>query len=222
MRYGNQAEGLTWLTLKPSTVARWVLSLHTSSQLRGDLLVMKDKQHNNTTTTHREEAPGRITSDTSYRQKSNETPRNYIDPITTDIHPRGLLNVVTGLHATDQVNACGESIKNGHITEFESGWPTSFNKTLTNNVTLMTTTKKDIKLEGKPVHGTDLIFTRVVICLQTVDILISHMYSPKNFSQCQHHIFGDRGAMLAQSKAVTKTKFQVEQSSRINDYRMLS
>ena len=31
-------------------------------------------------------------------------------PLATDTHPPGLLNVVTGLHATDKVNA-GESIK---------------------------------------------------------------------------------------------------------------
>ena len=46
MRYGHQAGGLTGLTLKPSAVIRWALSLHTCSQLRGDLLAMKDKQDN--------------------------------------------------------------------------------------------------------------------------------------------------------------------------------
>ena len=57
MRYGHQTGGLLWLTLKPTAVTRWTLSLHTCSQLRGDRLAMKDKQNNKTTTTHKEEAP---------------------------------------------------------------------------------------------------------------------------------------------------------------------
>ena len=72
MRYGHQAGGLTGLTLKPSAATRWALSLHTCSQLRSDLLAMKDKPNNNKTTTHKEEAPGRMTSDASYRQKIKE------------------------------------------------------------------------------------------------------------------------------------------------------
>ena len=93
-------------------MTRWALSLHTCSQLRGDLLAMKDTQNNKTTTTHKEEAPGRMKSDASDRQKINEALQNYIDPLATDTHPPGLLNVVTGIHATDNVNA-DEYIKIG-------------------------------------------------------------------------------------------------------------
>ena len=56
MMYGHQAGGLRGLALKPSAVTRWALSLHTCSQLRGDLLAMKDNQTNKTTTPHNEEA----------------------------------------------------------------------------------------------------------------------------------------------------------------------
>ena len=51
------------------------------------------------------------------------------------------------------------------MAEFEYGWPTSFNKTPNKNVALMNSTKKSIKLDGKPVYDTELIYTRV-ICLQ--------------------------------------------------------
>ena len=145
---------------------------------------MKDKQNNKTTTTHKEEAPGRMTSDASDRQKIKAL-QNFIDPLATGTHPPGLLNVVAGLHATDKVNA-DESIKIGReqMTEFKSGWPTIFNKTLqTRNVTMMTSAKKILKLDGKPVYDTELIYTRV-ICLQ---LLISQMSSPTNFLQCRHH-----------------------------------
>ena len=42
------------LTLKPSVVTIWALSLHTCSQLRGDLRAMKDEQNSKTTITHNE------------------------------------------------------------------------------------------------------------------------------------------------------------------------
>ena len=50
-----------------------------------------------------------MTSDASDRQKIKEALQNYIDTLATDTHPPGLLNIVTGLHATDN----DESIKIG-------------------------------------------------------------------------------------------------------------
>ena len=168
-----------------------------------------------TTTTHKEEAPGGMTSDASDRQKIKEALQNYIDPLATDTHPPGLLNVITGLHATDKVNA-DESIKIGReqMTEFESGWPTSFNKTLTKNVTMMTSAKKSIKFDGKPVYDTELIYTRVICLQQYRDIDITDVLSYE-LSPVPASLFDESGAMRAQSKAVLKTKLQVEQSSRI-------
>ena len=43
MRYGHEASGLVGLTLQPSAVSRWVLSLHVCAHFRGDLAV-KDGQ----------------------------------------------------------------------------------------------------------------------------------------------------------------------------------
>ena len=215
MRYGHHAGGLTGLTLKPSAVTRWALSLHTCSQLRGDPLAMNDKQNNKATTTHKEEAPGRMKSEASDCQNIKEALQNYIDPLATNTHPPGLLNVVTGLHATDKVNA-DEYIKIGReqMTEFESGWPTSFNKTLNNNVTMMTSAKKSITLDGKPVYDTELIYTRVICLQQYRDIDITDVLSYE-LSPVPASLFDESGAMRAQSKAVLKTKLQVEQSIRI-------
>ena len=65
------------------------------------MLAMKDKQNNKR---------DMITSNTSDRLKIKEALPNYMDPLATDTCPRGLLNVVTGLRATDKVKA-DESIK---------------------------------------------------------------------------------------------------------------
>lgn len=158
--------------------------------------------------------PGRIASDSSDRQKIQNALASYIDPLATDTHPPGLLNIVTGLHATEKVNV-DESLKIGRqqMIEFESGWPTSFNKTLTNKVTLMPSTKKTIKLNGKPVYDMELIYTRVICLQQHRDIDIKEVLSYE-LSPVPASLFDESGAMRAQSKAVLKKKLQVEQSSR--------
>ena len=79
MRYGHESGGLTGLTLKPSVVARWALSLHIYSQLRGDLVAMKEGQDNTIGTTHKEETQGRLASDSSDRQKIQNALQSYID-----------------------------------------------------------------------------------------------------------------------------------------------
>ena len=98
-----------------------------------------------------------------------------MDPLATDTHPPGLLNVVTGHHAT--VN--DECINIGREQEavFESGWTTSFSKTLVKYVALMTSTKKGIRLEGKPVYDTKCIYTRVIRLQQCRDIDITDVLS---------------------------------------------
>ena len=82
LRYGHLAGGLTRLTLKPSGLTRWVLSLHTCSKLRGEIRAKQPRL-------------------------TRKTPR--------------LLNVVTGIDATDKVNV-DISIKIGReqMAEFES------------------------------------------------------------------------------------------------------
>ena len=106
------------------------------------------------------------------------------------------------------------------MAEFESGWPTSCNKTPKKNVALMISTKKIIKLDGKPVYDTELIYIRV-ICLQqyrdTRDNNITDVLSGLGTFPSVSIIilFDESGAMRAQSKAVIKTTLQVEQSSRI-------
>ena len=90
------------------------------------------------------------------------------------------------------------------MVEFESGWPTSFNKTLTKKVTLMTSTKMSIKLDGRPVYDTELIYTRV-ICLQQyrdIDIkdVLSYELSPVSAS-----LFDESGASKVESNPEDET-----------------
>ena len=97
------------------------------------------------------------------------------------------------------------------MAECESGWPTSFNKTPNKNVALMISTTKSIKLDGMPVYDTEFIYTRVICIQQYRDIDVTDVLS----GLLQASLVDESGAMRAQSKAVLKTKLQVEQSIRI-------
>ena len=100
------------------------------------------------------------------------------------------------------------------MTKIISGRPPSFNKTLTNNVIFMTSTKKSIKLDGKPVYDTELIYTRVICLQQYRDIDITYVIF---YELCAvpATLFDHSGAKHAQSKSLLNTKLQIEQSSRI-------
>ena len=93
---------LTGLTLGlPSAVNRWTLSWHACihaavarSACDGRQAKQQDK-HN-----PQGRNPRQDHKRLSDRQKIKEVPQNYIDPLATDTHPPGILNVVTCLHAT--------------------------------------------------------------------------------------------------------------------------
>ena len=157
---------------------------YTCSHLWGDLLALKDKQNNKITKTHKEEAPCRIARDYQIVRRSKNLFKLYRSPCHRHT-PTRLLNVVAGPHATVNEDE-SINIEREHMSELESGWPTSFNKTLTKNVALMTSTKKSIKLDGKPVYDKELVFTRAMCIQQCCDIDLQ-MSSPTNVPQCQHH-----------------------------------
>ena len=95
MRYGHEAGGLVGLTMQPSAVSRWALSLHVCSQLRRDLTSMKESQKSKVVTTHKEESVSRIESDGADREKLRTTLSTFIDPLDPSTHPEGLVIDVT-------------------------------------------------------------------------------------------------------------------------------
>jgi hypothetical protein len=72
MRYGHSPGGLIGITLSPSAVKHWALSLHTCSQLLKDLDDMRDISASLNVTTHKEEAPAIIESDAADRKNIRE------------------------------------------------------------------------------------------------------------------------------------------------------
>lgn len=217
MRYGHESGGLTGLTLKPSAVARWALSLHICSKLRGDLMAMKNEAVKKVVVTHKEETPARIIADSSDREKIHDALQAYIDPLAPEAHPAGLVNVVTGSHTAEKVNVDQSvSIGKNQMAEFESGWPESFNKTLSKKVTTMTVTRKNIKVDETPIYETELIYSRVICMQQHRDIDIKEVLTYE-LSPVPASLFDDNGTMRVQSKSILKSKLQVEHSSRTAD-----
>ncbi len=74
----------------------------------------------------------------------------------------------------------------------------------------MISTKKSIKLDRKPVYDTELIYTRVICLQQYRDNGITDVVSGLGTFPIEASLFDESGAMRAQSKAVLKTKLQVE------------
>ena len=63
MRYGKGPGGLVGVTLKPSTVKQWALSVRTTSRVESDIDEIRHGQGIREATTHNEDMPGRIASD---------------------------------------------------------------------------------------------------------------------------------------------------------------
>ena len=102
MRYGHEAGGLIGITLQPSAVARWALSLHIYSQLY--LAAMKGGRQDKIGTHPKEEYNARKQTDAFDRAKIRDTLTAFISPLDTSSHPSCLVNIATGLLASSNVN----------------------------------------------------------------------------------------------------------------------
>ena len=112
MRYGHGPNGIVGITLQPSALKRWALSMHTCSQLVQDVADMNDGCTESEVLTHKEEKPSRIHSDAQDRQNILDKLKTCIDPLDPADHPNGLVNIVTGRVVPDNVNA-GKSVEIG-------------------------------------------------------------------------------------------------------------
>ena len=162
MRYGHGPGGIIGITLSPSTLTRWALSLHICSQLIQDVSSMSDNSQKDVIT-HKEELPHRIRADKDDRDKLYTKMNRSIDPLDPSDHPDGIINIVTGRIAPDNVTA-DQSVKIGQqqMKDFESRWPDGFNSTINKKVVTMATMRKHIKIDNTELYDTNLIYSRVI------------------------------------------------------------
>ena len=95
MCYGKGPGGLVGVTLKPSTIKRWALSLHTTSRVESDIDDMRHEQGTREAATHKEEVPGILAPDANDRGSIQQKLEICIDPLNSDNHPDGIANIVT-------------------------------------------------------------------------------------------------------------------------------
>ncbi len=215
MRYGHSPGGLVGITLQPSTVKRWALSLHPCAQLRKEVLSLSDPDQQTTVTTHKEEGLSRIQTDAIDREKNRDKLATCIDPLKSDSHdPCALVNIVTGRIASPTVNI-DESVKFGNhlMKSYEDGWPENFHKPLAKPTVTMAEQKR-VKVGDVPVFEPSLIYGRV-LCLQKVRDINMKDVPSYELAFAPPSMFDKSGEMrITKAKSSLKTKLQVEQSER--------
>lgn len=216
MRYGHSPGGLVGITLQPSTVKKWALSLHLCAQMRKDVMSLSDPDQQVIVTTHKEEGTSRILTDTADRIKIRDKLATSIDPLNPESHQSdSLVNIVTGRVASPSVNV-DNSVNLGKqlMKSYEDGWPQSFKKPLSKPTVTMAEQKKRVKVGDVPVYDPSLIYSRV-LCLQKVrDINMKDVLSYE-LADAPPSMFDKSGDMrITKAKSTLKTKLQVELTDR--------
>ena len=95
MRYGHGPGGLIGITVKPSALKHWALSLHICSHLIKDLAEMKDACKTFVQVNfHKDEMSARKKSDAKERESICEKLQTCIDPLNPSDHPANIINIV--------------------------------------------------------------------------------------------------------------------------------
>ncbi len=92
--------------------------------------------------------PGRIASNAKDRGNIQQKLEICIDPLNSDNHPDGIVNIVTGRIAPNAVNIDNTvAMGKEQMKQFETGWPESFYMRLSNQkIVIMTDRWTDRKL----------------------------------------------------------------------------
>ena len=215
MRYGHGPGGIIGITLKPSALNRWALSLHTCSQLMKDVSSISDTAHQKVVITHKEELLQRVRADNVDREKLRAKIHTVINPLDSNEHMDCIINVVTGKVAQDNVNV-DKSVEIGlqQMNDFESSWPVGFHSSISKKVVTMSTMRRHIKIGNSQLYDTDLIYSRV-IGLRTSRNMSMKEVLKFELSPIPTSLYEDSGDMrLAKAKSVLKKKLQIDQSDR--------
>ena len=159
MRYGHSPGGIVGITLQPSTLKRWALSLHICVQLKKDVISLSDHDVHHTITTHKEESATRIMTDSVDREKIRKKLATCIDPLDPSSHPSGnIVNIVTGMISPASVNV-DDPVQLGErlMTSYREGWPQSFHKPITKPIIMMSVSRKKV-VGDVTVFDTSIIF----------------------------------------------------------------
>lgn len=217
MRYGHSPGGIIGITLKPSTLKRWALSLHVCSHIVQDVSEMGNENHQVPVTVHKEEMPARKKTDAADREKLRERLITCIDPLNPDDHPDQLVNIVTGKLAPAAVNAdTAAKIGLQQMKDYEDHWPSSFHKPLSKKVVTMSASRKHVKVGQEDVYDPNLIYSRVLGLQHVRDVNLKDVMKFE-LAATPPSMFEENGDMrITKTKSILKKKLQVEVSDRLS------
>ena len=110
--------------------------------------------------TYKEKARAIIKCGKKDRDRLRKKLDTCINPLNPDIHPEKIVNVVTGILATSQVNVSDAIIiGENQQKEFEKSLPAGFWSEIKKEVKTMSVTKIGIPLGPSTLYDTELIFT---------------------------------------------------------------
>ena len=217
MRFGHSQGGLTGLTLSPSAVQRWALSLHACSVLVHGIQAMRENI-DQPSQYHKEESAGRRRTDAADRLKLQQKLEHAVDPLDPTGHPQELFNIVTGQIASTSANV-HKALELGKesLQVFEEKLPDGFHAPITSSVITMATKRRRLQLRDgvEPVFDTELIFARTMGLMSTMDFNLRELFEYE-LSQIPTSLFTDNGSLRpSTAKSKLKKSIMVEQSSRI-------
>ena len=215
MRYGKGPGGIKGITLKPSSLKKWALCLHTCIQLAKDVTDMKETYVKDETQ-HKEENQGRIKSDTEDRNKIRDKLLLCIDPLDPNNHPKSsIINIATGRIGPETVNV-NDAVKQGRklMQAFESSWPDGFYSSLSSKIVTMNIINRKVRIDDKTSFDTDLIYNRMMGLRGSRDISTKNMFSYE-LAPVPTSMFEDDGQMrTSKNKSDLKRKLQIEIPTR--------
>jgi len=215
MRYGHEDGGIIGITLKPSALKKWALSLHLCTRLKGDVLDMVERTTNKNVIRHKEEEEGRITADGADREKIRLKLQACIDPFNPPCDSTELINISTGRISPQSVNVDNSLlIGQKQMHDYEANWPASFSNTISSKVKTMSHTVKEISIGTNIVPDPETIYSRMMILASERDIAVKDVMNYE-LSAAPTSIFDENGNMrIPKAKCVLRKKLQVEVSNR--------
>ena len=219
MRYGHGQSGIIGITLRPETLKTWAYSLHACNTIVSNLDLMRTQEQHKppSQSHHKEEMKARVKSDAKDRKALRDKLEVCIDPLHSEHHQEGLVNIVTGQVSTHPSLNVDNAVHLGtkQMESFEKGWPASFHETIHKCVTTMTVSRKHIKVNDMKMFDMEMIYARAMALqcsLRNFDTssLMAHELAPKPAS-----MFDDSGNMkAAKTKSVLKNDLKVEVAGR--------
>ena len=215
MRYGKGPREIKGITLQPSSLKRWSLTLHLCSQLTKDVEELKESKTDDAKV-HKEENTGRIVADSEDRKKIKEKLDVCINPLDPTLHPSdGVINVATGRIGPENVNVYDAvSVGKEQMKMFTASLPSGWHDPISKQVTTMNVINKKTKPGSTAAYDSDLMYSRMIGLCESCGINTRDMFAYE-LAPVPTSMFDDDVEMrIAKNKSDLKRKLQVESSTR--------